>query len=90
MGIGASVFLIALGLILALAVDVSVSGVDLQLMGWILVLAGGIGLITSFVLGGSRRQRVTTVITPPPVGSSPGQVVEERVVRESGYDERTL
>jgi Domain of unknown function (DUF6458) len=90
MGIGASVFLIALGLILALAVDVSVSGVDLQLMGWILVLAGGIGLITSFVLGGGRRQRVTTVITPPPVASSPGQVVEERVVREGGYDEGTL
>ena len=89
MGIGASVFLIALGLILALAVDVSVSGVDLQLVGWILVLAGGIGLITSFVLVGSRR-RVTTVINQPPVASSSGQVVEERVVRESGYDERTL
>ena len=89
MGIGASVFLIALGLILALAVDVSVSGVDLQLVGWILVLAGGIGLITSFVLVGSRR-RVTTMINPPPIAGSSGQVVEERVVRESGYDERTL
>jgi Domain of unknown function (DUF6458) len=89
MGIGASVFLIALGLILALAVDVSLSGVDLQLVGWILVLAGGIGLITSFVLVGNRR-RVTTVINPPQVASSSGQVVEERVVRESGYDERTL
>jgi hypothetical protein len=89
MGIGASVFLIALGLIFALAVDVSVSGVDLQLVGWILVLAGCIGLVTSFVVVGSRRRRVTTVMDPPPVAGA-GRVVDERVVRERGYDDGAL
>ena len=42
MGIGASIFLIALGLILALAVDVNLSGIDLQLVGWILAVVLGL------------------------------------------------
>lgn len=35
MGIGASVFLIAVGLILALAVNVDISGLDIAVIGWI-------------------------------------------------------
>ena len=47
MGIGASVFLLALGAILAFAVDYTVSGVDINvigfiLMGWLIMIAGGI------------------------------------------------
>jgi hypothetical protein len=38
MSFGGSIFLIAVGLVLALAVNVSVSGIDLQLVGWILAL----------------------------------------------------
>jgi hypothetical protein len=86
-GIGASVFLIAAGLILALAVDMNVVGLDIQLIGWILVLAGGIGLITSFVLLGGRRRRVSTVVDAPAVPGRAGHVVDERVVRERTYDD---
>ena len=45
MGIGGSIFLIAVGAIIAFAVDVSVGWLDLQVVGWVLMLAGVIGLI---------------------------------------------
>ncbi|MEA2703746.1 MAG: hypothetical protein QOD63_1691 [Actinomycetota bacterium] len=55
MGIGVSVFLIAVGAILAFAVDLAVSGLDLTTVGYILMIAGVIGLIWSlFVFGGGR------------------------------------
>ena len=58
MGIGVSVFLLALGGILAVAVTNSVSGVDLTIVGYVLMVAGAIGLImASKVLG--RRDRVS-------------------------------
>jgi hypothetical protein len=47
MGIGVSVFLIAIGAILAFAVNVAVSGLDLSTVGWILMAAGTIGLIVA-------------------------------------------
>ncbi len=63
MGIGVSVFLIAVGAILAFAVDVAVSGLDLTTVGYILMIAGIIGLIWSlFVFGGGRGFGRRTVI----------------------------
>ncbi|HWC11135.1 MAG TPA: DUF6458 family protein [Acidimicrobiales bacterium] len=58
MGIGISVFLIAVGAILAFAVDVTVSGLDLDTVGVILMIAGGIGLLWSllFLNGGWGRR----------------------------------
>lgn len=54
MGIGASVFLIAIGAILTWAVNVTVSGLDLSTIGVILMVVGGIGLVTSLLIfGGS-------------------------------------
>jgi Domain of unknown function (DUF6458) len=82
MGIGASVFLIALGLILALAVEADVAGVDLQMIGWILVLAGGIGLAVSMVVFGPRRRRITVVDPPTQV-----ETTDRMVVKEHRYDE---
>ena len=53
MGIGASVFLIAIGAILTFAVHASVSGLDLSTIGVILMVVGGIGLAaTLLVFGG--------------------------------------
>jgi len=49
MGIGISVFLIAVGAILAFAVDVTVSGLDLDAVGVILMIAGAIGLLWSLL-----------------------------------------
>ena len=42
MGLGVSLLLIALGLILALAVNAHVSGIAVHTIGWILVVIGGV------------------------------------------------
>lgn len=52
MGIGASVFLIAIGAILTWAVNITVSGLDLSTIGVILMVVGGIGLVTSLLIFG--------------------------------------
>ena len=64
MGIGASVFLIAIGAILAFAVDLSVSGLDLSTIGVILMIAGAIGLVVTMLTfgGGGWGGRRTTVV----------------------------
>ena len=64
MGIGASVFLIAIGAILAFAVDLTVSGLDLSTIGVILMIAGAIGLVVTMLVfgGGGGGGRRTTVV----------------------------
>lgn len=61
MATGTSIFLIALGAILTFAVDVTVSGLDLQAVGVILMIAGIIGVIVSLIwidrATGSRNDR---------------------------------
>jgi hypothetical protein len=47
MGIGTSIFLIAVGAILRYAVTVTVSGIELQTVGLILMIVGIIGLVIS-------------------------------------------
>jgi hypothetical protein len=53
MGIGVSIFLMAVGLILALAVNVTASGVDIVTIGWILVIVGAVGLLLSLIFWSS-------------------------------------
>lgn len=50
MGIGASVFLIALGAILAFAVTFDINGVSIEAVGVILMVAGALGLLASLLL----------------------------------------
>ncbi len=50
MGIGTSIFLLAVGAILAFAVTDAISGVDLTTVGYILMGAGVLGLIISVAL----------------------------------------
>ena len=76
MGVGASLFLITLGLILWLAVTATVQGIDINLVGLILVIVGGIGLLMSIVfwstwggVGGTRR--TTTVVRNDPYDQPP-------------------
>jgi hypothetical protein len=67
MGIGVSIFLIAVGAILAFALNVDISGVELDVVGFILMIVGLVGLImTAFIWGPRNRGR--------------GDVVEERRV----------
>lgn len=59
MGIGTSIFLLALGAILAFAVTDAISGVDLTVVGYILMAAGAIGLlITTLIFNREPRDRV--------------------------------
>ena len=56
MGIGVSVFLLAIGAILTFAVDVQTNGFNLDAIGVILMIAGAVGLLMFlFVVG--RRDR---------------------------------
>jgi hypothetical protein len=78
MGIGVSLILIAVGAVLTWAVEASVSGVDINAVGVILMIVGAVGLLLSLmfwsswggygVAGGGGRRRVTTVEddAPPP------------------------
>jgi hypothetical protein len=47
MGIGSSLFLIAAGAILKFAVEVHSKTVDLDALGWILMIVGAVGVILS-------------------------------------------
>jgi len=71
MGIGVSIFLIALGAILTFAVNYQVSGIDLDTVGWILMAVGGIGLIATLVFWSTRR-RGSTVAEERRVYDDPG------------------
>jgi hypothetical protein len=61
MRIGAGIFLIVVGAILTFAVHAKVAGLDLQVVGWVLMLAGLAGLVFFFVL--RNRQGPARVIT---------------------------
>jgi hypothetical protein len=50
MGIGVSIFLLAVGAILAFAVEVSTEGINLDTVGVILIILGLVGLLASLVL----------------------------------------
>lgn len=62
MGLGTSIFLIAVGAILNFAVTWRVQGVDLQAVGVILMAIGAIGLLLSLLFwnswGGFRNREV--------------------------------
>lgn len=57
MAIGSGIFLIAVGAILAFALNESVDSINLELVGFILMGAGVIGIIISLIL---NRQRANT------------------------------
>lgn len=57
MTLGFSIFLLAVGAILAFAVNATVAGLDIAVVGWILMGAGILGLIVSLVVFAPRRRR---------------------------------
>jgi hypothetical protein len=62
MGIGVGIFLIVVGAILTFALDAKVAGLNLDVVGWILMLAGAAGLVLFFYFWNRRRapRAVTT------------------------------
>ncbi|HEX6254697.1 MAG TPA: DUF6458 family protein [Euzebyales bacterium] len=75
MGIGSSIALIAIGAILAFALDFAVAGVDIQVIGYILMIAGLLGLIFTALIFGRRDSR--TVVRDAPRRR---EVVREREI----------
>ena len=77
MGIGVSLILIAAGAILTWAVNATVSGVDINAIGVILMVVGLVGLVLSLIFwsswggwggpAGTTRRRTTYVEDGPPV-----------------------
>ncbi len=64
MGVGVSIFLIAVGAILTWAITIETEGIDLNMVGVILMVVGIIGLLLSLIFWsswggfGSRRETV--------------------------------
>ncbi len=65
MGIGVSLLLLAIGAILTFAVEVSADGFNLNTIGIILMIVGGVGLLFSLFLWDSwgPRRREDRVVT---------------------------
>lgn len=74
MGIGVSIFLIAIGAILTWAVELNTRGVDLNMIGVILMVVGIIGILLSLIFWSSL--------------GSWGPWRRETVVREDPYYDR--
>jgi len=76
MGLGVSLLLVAAGAILAFAVNADVSGVDIQTIGWILLIVGIVGGALSMIFWStwagpgywSRRRGAGYVDDAPPPG----------------------
>jgi hypothetical protein len=71
MATGTSIFLIALGAILTFAVEADISGLDINVVGVILMIAGAIGVVVSLIW-------IDRATAP----RSERRVVEERTSRE--------
>jgi Domain of unknown function (DUF6458) len=76
MGLGVGILLAAVGAVLAFAVTKTVNGVNIQTVGWILLIVGIIGVALSMTFWSSwagpgywtSRRRTTTVDEGPPAG----------------------
>ena len=66
MGIGTSIFLIAVGAILKWAVTFSVAGLKLEVIGLILMVVGALGLVLSLIRASTlaRRRRAVAFSDP--------------------------
>jgi hypothetical protein len=62
-GIGVSVFLLAVGGVLAFAVADRLSGVDLTAVGYILMGAGALGLVITMFFVSQRSHTTHTSVT---------------------------
>ena len=78
MGIGTSIFLIAIGAILRFAVTTTVSGIELQTVGTILLVVGIVGLLISLLWATLWADRTR----PAAVDRTAAPPVEREVVRD--------
>lgn len=89
MAIGSGIFLIAVGAILAFALNESVDAVNLYLVGWILMGAGLLAVIISLIVNAQNRRRTTvtesrTAPQQAPAPQQPGTVTQQRTEESGG------
>lgn len=58
MRLGTGIFLLALGAILTFAVTAQLQGVDLRVVGWILMGVGALAIVVELAVWAPRRRRV--------------------------------
>ena len=75
MGYGFGAFLLVVGLVLALAVNDQVSGVDLTMVGWIMALVGGLVIVLTAATMNRARGTHSVATTTHSDGT---QTVSER------------
>jgi hypothetical protein len=80
MGIGFSIFLLAVGAILTFAVHATVAGIDIRVVGVILMAAGALGLVLTMVVFTPRRNRSVTATRT--VDGTPSPAVGQRVTEQ--------
>jgi hypothetical protein len=80
MGYGLGAFLLAVGLILALAVTDTINGVDLTMVGWILAAVGALVIVLTAITWNRGRSGRNVTTTTHADGS---QTVQEQ--RRSDY-----
>lgn len=95
MGIGGSIALLVIGAILAFAVkDTDLGGwLDINVVGWVLILAGLVGMALTLWAWSSRRRRLVAPVAEPPATASRteryiapnGEQVVERRYTERNY-----
>jgi uncharacterized protein YacL len=69
MGFGLGIALLVIGLIFALAVNVQLSGINIDMLGWILVLGGVIVIGLTAIQLNTRRRATAVRTTTHPDGS---------------------
>jgi hypothetical protein len=88
MGISVSLLLIAVGAVLAFAVDAEANGIDIQTVGWIVLAVGIFGLVLSLIFWsswggpGAFARRRTTYVEGAAPAPAPAPVQRTTVVEE--------
>ncbi|WP_431278888.1 DUF6458 family protein [Leifsonia poae] len=79
MGIGSGIFIFVVGLILAFALNVEVTWIDLKLVGYILMGAGLVVFVLSLIF--TLRRRSSTVTRRRGIDPATGEQFDQRSTR---------
>lgn len=83
MSIGGSIALIAIGAILRFAVKRDVEGINLDLIGMILMIAGPVALVIALLMTGTVRRQTLRRVDAKPIGQTRRDVAIPGVTRSS-------
>ena len=77
MRLGTAIVLLALGAILTFAVEFDVSGLDIRVVGWILMIVGALGIVLELAIWGPRSRRAATTDHAAPPAAQRRTTTEE-------------